>query len=215
MATLSPMSQAPPEGGKLRRDAADNQQRLLEAAVAEFNEHGMDACVEQIAARAGVGIGTFYRRFGTKDALVARLVDDVQVQLIESAKATVATGAGDGLEHFLRELATVLVDHRGSLSRLWSGTTTAHAAALRPLVPQLLRIAQREGTIRGDVHSNDVTVLMWSLRSIIEIAGDAAAVACQRHLDLALAGMRPGAAVLTHPPLSDRARLKAQHRPAM
>ena len=68
--------------------------------------------------------------------------------------------------------------------------------------------------IRTEVNGNDVSVLMWSLRSIIEITGEAAGAACQRHLDLALAGMRPGAEALRHAALSDRARLKAQHRSA-
>jgi AcrR family transcriptional regulator len=198
----------------LRRDAADNQRKLLEAAVAEFNEHGMDACVEQIAARAGVGIGTFYRRFGTKDALVGRLVEDLLDQLIAFARARIEAGDGTGLEQFLREVATAFVDRRGSLSRLWSGGTCEQVSVVRSLVLELLKIAQHEGTIRADLRANDVTVLMWSLRGIIEIAGDAAGVACQRHLDIALAGMRTGAAPLPHPSLSDRARREALHTPA-
>lgn len=210
---MVPMTTISSEGAKLRRDAADNHRRLLAAAVAEFNERGMDASVEQIAARAGVGIGTFYRRFGTKDALVDRLVNDLMDQLTESARALVAAGDGSGLEQFLRELTTALVDHRGSLPRLWSGTPK-HTAELRTSVAQLLRIARAEGAIRPDIHSNDVSVLMWSLRSVIEIAGESAGVACQRHLDIALAGMRPGAETLQHPPLSERARQKALLTPA-
>jgi AcrR family transcriptional regulator len=111
---------------KLRRDAADNHRRLLEAAVAEFSEQGMDACVEQIAARAGVGIGTFYRRFGTKDALVERLVTDLLDELVGSAERRIAAGDGDGLESYLREVATALVHHRGVLARLWSGKPAEH-----------------------------------------------------------------------------------------
>lgn len=200
-----------PDGTRLRRDAADNQRRLLEAAVGEFNERGMEACVEQIAARAGVGIGTFYRRFGTKDALVARLVDDLLVERIESGRRLLETGSGDGLEVFLRELATALAAHRGLLSPLWSGSRTAHAAHVRPTMLSLLGLAKEHGAIRPEVTGNDISVLMWSLRSIVEISGDAAEVACQRQLDFALAGMRPGAAPLRHAPLSERARLRAQH----
>jgi AcrR family transcriptional regulator len=212
MATLAGMSTpTAPDGTRLRRDAADNQRRLLEAAVAEFNERGMDACVEQIAARAGVGIGTFYRRFGTKDALVARLVDDLLVERIESGRRLLATGSGVGLEQFLREMATALAHHRGLLGPLWSGSSTANAAHLRPLMLGLLKTAKAQGFIRPEVTGNDLSVLMWSLRSIIEISGDAAGPACQRHLDFTLAGMRPGAEKLRHPPLSDRARLNAQH----
>ncbi|MDX6229670.1 MAG: hypothetical protein QOI76_3060 [Frankiales bacterium] len=200
------------DGTKLRRDAADNHRRLLEAAVAEFGEQGMDACVEQIAARAGVGIGTFYRRFGTKDALVDRLVTDLLDELVAAAEHRIATGAGDGLETYLREVATALVHHRGVLARVWSGRPAEHSERLRPLMLQLLANAQASGAIRTEVSGNDITVLMWSLRSIIEITGDAAGVACRRQLDFVIAGMRPDAEPPRHPALSDRARLKAEHR---
>lgn len=211
MATLGSVStQTAPDGTRLRRDAADNQRRLLEAAVAEFNEQGMDACVEQIAQRAGVGIGTFYRRFGTKDALVDRLVDDLLTELTGSAQRLIAAGEGDSLELFLREVATALAHHRGILARLWCGHQE-HSSRLRPLVAELLSTAQRQGAIRTEVTGNDVSVLMWSLRGILELT-DASALACQRHLDIALAGMRPGAEPLSHPAMSDRARLKAEQR---
>ena len=197
---------------RLRRDAADNHRRLLEAALAEFNEQGMDACVEQIAARAGVGIGTFYRRFGTKDALVDQMVDDLLDELTEAADRYLAADGGDGLELFLREVATALSRRRGFLPRLWSETSVKHVQQLRPRVRALLQLAKDKGAIRDEVTGNDVSLVMWSLRSIIEIAGDAGGPACQRHLDLCLAGMRPGAEALRHPPLSDRARSRAEHR---
>ncbi len=53
----------------LRRDAEHNRQRLLDAAADVFAEHGLEASVEEIARTAGVGMGTLYRRFPTKDAL--------------------------------------------------------------------------------------------------------------------------------------------------
>jgi AcrR family transcriptional regulator len=58
----------------LRRDAHENRQRLLDAAAAVFAERGLEAGVEEIA---GVGVGTLYRRFPTKDALICALVHDV------------------------------------------------------------------------------------------------------------------------------------------
>lgn len=197
---------------KLRRDAADNHRRLLEAAVVEFSEQGMDACVEQIAARAGVGIGTFYRRFGTKDALVDTLVADLLDELVASAERRIAEGAADGLETYLREVATALVEHRGVVARLWSGNGAEHAVRLRPLMLTLLANAQAQGAIRAEVVGNDISVLMWSLRSIIEMTGAAAEIACQRQLDFVMAGMRPAAPPPRHAALSDRARVKAEQR---
>jgi hypothetical protein len=129
-----------------------------------------------------------------------------------TAERLVAAGAADGLETYLREVASALVHHRGILFRLWSGRPADHAELLRPLMLQLLDNAKSQGAIRTEVSGNDISVLMWSLRSIIEITGAAAGVACQRQLDIAMAGMRPDAEPLRHPSLSDRARLRAEHR---
>ena len=57
-----------------RRDAVRNHHRILDAAREVLGESGADACMEEIAARAGVGVGTVYRRFASKDALIDELV---------------------------------------------------------------------------------------------------------------------------------------------
>ena len=61
----------------LRADAARNRTRVLDAARTAFAEHGLDVGVEEIARRAGVGKGTLYRRFPTKEALVRAIFDDI------------------------------------------------------------------------------------------------------------------------------------------
>ena len=77
-----------------RADAQRNRERLLSAAVAEFAEHGQDVPLETIAARAGVGIGTLYRHFPSRDALIVAAYQQ-EVDSLCSAKELVATMPAD------------------------------------------------------------------------------------------------------------------------
>jgi AcrR family transcriptional regulator len=71
----------------LRRDARQNRDRILVAARAAFAERGVDASVEEIAVRAGVGIGTLYRRFPTKDELIGAVFGEHLEQIASAAEA--------------------------------------------------------------------------------------------------------------------------------
>ena len=174
----------------LRRDAAANRERLIAAAIDVFNDEGMDAGVERIAHRAGVGVGTLYRRFPTKEALVAHLVDELITQMVDSACSARDVPDGNGLEHFVRGIADTLSAHRGCLSRLWTHEYDKHRAVLRRRLGQLVQDAHAAGAIRADVTVADVRSMLWSLHGVIANAGDDAARACGRHLDLLFAGMR-------------------------
>jgi AcrR family transcriptional regulator len=188
----------------LRRDAAANRERLIVAAIEIFNEDGIEAGVEQIAQRAGVGIGTLYRRFPTKQALVDHLVDALLSEMIAAADSAREVPGGHGLEQYVRAVGDQLSRHRGCLSRLWGGGDITRINELRARQLTLLNEAQQAGVIRPDVGATDLTVLLWSLRGIVESSGDAAQRACRRHLDIAFAGLRPGPATLTNPPLTTR-----------
>lgn len=196
----------------LRRDAAANRERLILAAVEVFNDEGIEAGVERIAARAGVGIGTLYRRFPTKDALIAHLVDALIGEMIEAADSAYEVTGGHGLEQYLREMAERLAAHRGCLSRLSAESTWERLTELRRRQARLLHNAQEAGVIRADVAVSDLVVILWSLRGIVDACGDTAAVACQRHLDFVFAGLRPGAGTFTHAPLTARETATAQWR---
>ena len=86
----------------LRRDAELNRQRLLDAAADVFAEHGLEASVEEIARTAGVGMGTLYRRFPTKDALISALVQDVLSTMLAIAEEGTERPDGTGLGVFPR-----------------------------------------------------------------------------------------------------------------
>src|ERR687886_977397 len=96
----------PPAARPLRADAARNRDRVLRAARDAFAEAGLEVGVEEIARRAGVGKGTLYRRFPTKEALVRAIFDGGLDELERAARdAAGARDAGDGFRAFLAAAA--------------------------------------------------------------------------------------------------------------
>ena len=187
----------------LRQDAARNRERLLAAAQQVFAERGLTAGVEEVARVAGVGMGTLYRRFPTKEALVEALVDALRRRLFAVAEAAVQTPDGRGLEHYLEASAALQAANHGYLARLWSyddedRTVVAH----RRVVGRLLRDAQAHGRVRPELCETDVTMLLWSIRGVIETTARTAPDAWRRHLELLLAAMRPTGDPLTARPLT-------------
>src|SRR5580765_4069967 len=92
----------PPAARPLRRDARENLDRILVAARAAFAELGLDAGVEEIAGRAGVGMGTLYRRFPNKDALIDAVFEGHLERVAAAAeRAAEASDAWDGLLGYL------------------------------------------------------------------------------------------------------------------
>ena len=187
----------------MRRDAAANRQRLLDAAAQVFAEHGLEASVEEIARVAGVGMGTLYRRFPTKDALIAALVHDVMATMLRLASEATGRPGGTGLEYFLEAASAYQADHRGCLPRLWeAGTERDSAAEVRRLIAALLEDAKDQGRVRSDITSTDLTVILWGIRGVIETTRGVAPEAWRRHLGILIAGMRPAPEPLAHRPLT-------------
>ena len=176
----------------LRRDAAANRGRLIAAAVDVFNDEGIDAGVERIAQRAGVGVGTLYRRFPTKDALIGYLVEDMLAELIRAAVEAGSVPGGRGLELFVRDVARQLCAHRGCLQRLWKHDPADRTSLerLRGLIDGLVDEARAAGSVRADVRRADVSAVIWSLQGIIDNAGESADTVCARLLDVVFAGLR-------------------------
>jgi AcrR family transcriptional regulator len=187
----------------LRRDAEANRQRLLDAAAQVFAERGLEAGVEEIARAAGVGMGTLYRRFPTKDALIAALVHEVMTTMLRLATEATERPGGTGLEYFLQAASGYQAAHRGCLPRLWeAGTEHNLVQEVRRLIAALLEEAKSHGRVRPDITSTDLTVSLWAIRGVIETTRDAAPEAWHRHLDILIAGMRPASEPLAHRPLT-------------
>ena len=194
---------APAADRPLRRDAEQNRQRLLDAAADVFAEHGLEASVEEIARSAGVGMGTLYRRFPTKDALISALVHDALTTMLKLAREGAERADGTGLEYFLEAASGYQAAHRGCLPRLWSpGIEHDLVQEVRRLIDAMLTDAKRHGRVRADITSADVTIALWAIRGIIETTAGQAPEAWQRHLDVYVAGLRPAAEPLPERMLS-------------
>jgi AcrR family transcriptional regulator len=187
----------------LRRDAAENRELLLAAAARVFAAQGLGACVEEIARTAGVGIGTLYRRFPNKEALIAELVQDVLERMSALAAAATEIPDGGGLESFLEAASSYQAEHRGCLPRLWNTAADNEALVqVRQTIASLLADAKRHDRVREELTSTDVTMVMWSIRGVIETTRDTAPDAWRRHLAILVAGLRPAAEPLHHKPMT-------------
>lgn len=198
----------------LRRDAQRNRERIVAAARASFAQEGLEVALEEIARRAGVGVGTLYRRFPQREDLVDAVFDQVLEELIGAAEEALALpDAWAGFTTFLERALALHAENRG-LKDVTAGRARGRACVeaarerLRPLVRRLVERAQRQGTLRADLVPEDVPLLFWAAGRVIEETSAAAPNAWRRLLGLLLDGLRAEAATpLPAPPLT-RAQLR-------
>ena len=124
----------PPAGrAPLRRDAQRNRDRILAATRAAFQERGLDVGVDEIARRAGVGMGTLYRHFQTKDALIDAIVDARSRSSPPRPSAREAPDAWEGFEAFLVGAVDLQASDRGFKDALAAvAATRARCAPTSP-----------------------------------------------------------------------------------
>jgi AcrR family transcriptional regulator len=182
-------SQQPTRAG--RRDVERNYQRVLDAAREVFAERGAEAAMEDIAARAGVGVGTVYRRFASKDALIDELVRLSMETLTKAADRALEAPPGDGLEQYLRATGEELASHASYAGLLLTRPAdTGARARLRAAVEELTARAVSSGTVDPGVTAADVTALIWAMRGLVQATPDLPADAWRRYLAIHLAGLR-------------------------
>jgi AcrR family transcriptional regulator len=190
----------------LRADAARNRERIVAAAIEVFAERGLEASTAEIAARAGVGEATLFRRFPTKDDLVTAIIG---VQFEESAElAESCLGDEDpwrGVERFLYGMAErAAVDHgiAGAAKEkcVASPTLAAERRRILDLTSQLVRRAQKSGALRDDIAGQDLMFLMSAVASLADLPFHGLrADLWKRYLGIFLDGLRPGAATKLRP----------------
>jgi AcrR family transcriptional regulator len=197
----------------LRRDAQRNQDLIVAAARDAFASQGLDTPVEEIARRAGVGMGTLYRRFPSKEDLIDAVLADAFEQYIEAAEhALTLDDAWEGFANFLERALALHAENRGlkdvvATHRHGRDRANAMRARLRPLVTRLIRRAQEQGGLRADFTREDIPLLLWTGGRVIEAGGTIAPELWRRYLGLMLDGLRAEAATpLAQPPLT-RAQL--------
>ncbi|HEY0934133.1 MAG TPA: helix-turn-helix domain-containing protein [Trebonia sp.] len=190
----------PPAG---RRDAVRNYHRILQAAREVLGESGADASMEEIAARAGVGVGTVYRRFANKDALIDELLRLSMAEGLSAARQALARPGGDGLEQLLRGLGTLFAGHaRYAHLLLQRSADSAATLEMRAALEELTTRALAAGTVNPGAGVGDVMALVWAMRGLTETTGEVAPETWQRFLDIHLAGLRSPGSLSSCPTIS-------------
>ena len=182
----------------LRRDAERNRLRILKAASEVFNERGLEVSLDEVARHAGVGVGTVYRRFRTKDDLIEALfMDRIEAVATLAEEAAEAADPWTGLVCFMVRAAGMLADDRGLRQMMMYasyGRDKAWYARQRnaPLVTALVKRAQAAGQLRADLEPTDIPFIVFLLTDAAQFARQASPEIWRRYLTLVLDGLRPG-----------------------
>jgi AcrR family transcriptional regulator len=202
---------------RLRADAVRNREKVLDAARAAFAEHGAEAQMEDVARRAGVGVGTVYRHFPTKQALASALVEERFERVIAHARGLLdEPDPWRAIERCFEYCATTQEQDRAYAGVLASmagagavagtdpndpargpgaaapvaGPREHQRAELLSITAQLLERARAAGAIRDDLRATDLPPLFCGLASVVQ----AGVTDWRRYLELLLDGLRPRAA---------------------
>jgi len=194
---------------RLRVDAERNRAALLNAAQKVFAEQGLEAPLEEIAVRAGVGIATLYRRFPTRGQLVAAaLVDKITQYAGLAEQALAAPDPWVGFTGFVERICELQAGDRG-LSDLLSMALPAdeHIEQLRRLandrVVELVERTKAAGRLREDFTGEDLLLLLIAHAAVVHVTRHDAPDAGRRFVALMLdAFQRQGEPPLPAPPTS-------------
>ena len=181
---------------RLRADAARNRAAIVAVARDVFAEQGLEAPLEAIAARAGVGIATLYRRFPTREKLVAAALTEKVAEYAEAAEqALAAAGPWDGFAGFVQRICELQAGDRG-LSDLLCMTLSAdeQVEQLRRTandrVITLIERAKADGALREDFAGEDLVLLMIGTAAVMHVTQADAPGAWRRFVALALDAFR-------------------------
>ena len=188
----APTSEAP----TLRRDAERNRQKILAAAADVFAARGLEVTLDDIAREAGVGVGTVYRRFANREALIDALfetkIGEVEAMALEAAALE---DPWDGLVAWVEAIAGLQGVDRGLKAVLLSsveGRERVEAATGRilPIVEGIVERAKRSGELRGDVELTDFPLLELMVGSVAERLKQIDPELWRRYLVILLDGLR-------------------------
>lgn len=184
-----------PAQRKPRTDALRNRERILEVAKRAFTRHGADASLDDIAKQAGVGAGTLYRHFPTRDALIEAVYRSEVEKLAAAARGFAAMPPIEALQAWLllfvdyiaakHIIAPALNSVAGGPSRLYEGSRSL----VQGTIEELVRRAKKSGHVRRDIDSSDL------LRAVIGVSyvgfGGDWQQSARRLVEILIAGSRP------------------------
>ncbi|MFE0426448.1 TetR/AcrR family transcriptional regulator [Streptomyces sp. NPDC058953] len=183
-----------------RADAVRNRRLLMDAATAEFAENGMDVSITRIAARAGVGKGTVFRHFDTKEQLLAEIFSDRLDELVAAGeRLAAADDPGAALLEFMTIGTEIQARDRSFcqaaavLSRC-EPTVRTSRERLADVAGTLVTRAQHAGAIRDDVTGLDIVLLLSAASQAVLSLGDETPGLWRRYLSMIFDSLTPGAA---------------------
>ncbi|HEY1649597.1 MAG TPA: TetR/AcrR family transcriptional regulator [Terracidiphilus sp.] len=181
---------------KPRTDALRNRERILEVAKGAFTRHGADASLDEIAKQAGVGAGTLYRHFPTRDALIEAVYrSEVEKLAAAGSKFAAAMPPIEALRAWMllfvdyiaakHIIAPALNSVVGGASRLYEGSR----GLIQGAIDELVKRAKKSGDVRRDIDASDL------LRAVIGVShvgsGPEWQQSARRLVDILIAGSRP------------------------
>jgi AcrR family transcriptional regulator len=212
MATAGAPSESAAPPRRLRRDAQRNRDAIVAAARQLFCDQGLEAPLEEVARRAGVGIATLYRRFPSRvELLDAVLADTVLAHVQVAEQALAVDDPWEGFASYLEQTCRLQAGDRGlndAMGMRFPRATATEAAKARlfELVGQVVDRAQQAGQLRADFTLEDLAFVTWANSRILPAVRAAGAPdAWRRHLGFLLDGLRAErASPLPEPPLAPR-----------
>ncbi|WP_030434792.1 TetR/AcrR family transcriptional regulator [Actinoplanes subtropicus] len=187
----------------LRRDAERNRQLILQTAHRVFADRGLDVSLDEIAQQAGVGVGTVYRRFPTKEALVEALFEQRLQAVVEiGQQALTDPDPWRGLLTFFERVSDMLANDRG-LREVTLGTRYGreHVSDLReslqPIATELVAKAQADGRLRADLSATDLPLLSLMVAAVADYTHHAHPDAFRRYITIVIDGLSTGRADTT------------------
>ena len=179
----------------LRADAERNRAKILDAAAQVFAEQGLDASLDEVAATAGVGVGTVYRRFPDKDALIGALFDDGVDEIAHLANVAPSHGnSWEALVWFLEEALQRQCANRGLRDMVVNSTYGVDKmeqakSRIKPAIGLLVERAQRDGYLRSDVVHADFPIMEMMISSLGNMTATVAPDLWRRYLTIMLDGL--------------------------
>lgn len=183
----------------------------MEAAARVFAERGLDGTLHDVAAAAGLGVGTVYRRFPDKEALVEALFEtEIERIALLAEQASRQPDAWVALVSFLRMTSAEQAEDRG-LHEVLNSTgygqdrVAASRARIMPIVAAMLSKAQAQGSARKDIEAEDLGMLVMMVSSLAQFTQEARSDVWVRYFELMIDSLRaqPGQSQLSVPALSE------------
>jgi AcrR family transcriptional regulator len=190
------MSDGQMAGRQLRKDAELNRQRVVEAARELFASRGLEATLNEVAHHAGLGVGTVYRRFPTKEDLFEAIFEDGLNELTALAESALRQDdSWDGFEWFATQMCEMTATDRGirevAFSKICSGKRLDAARdRFVPLLSKLVERAQNDGYLRPEVSASDMPIFGLIAGTVSEYAGHVDADLWRRYVAILLEGVR-------------------------